>query len=116
MRAVHGIACLECDDLPPCELLEVRTELRGCVCRLCEYTQLAQTRLSLTSEVNIVEMGRRLNGRNLAPNVELLHSRTQICHRWVSGVVRAENFDSLFHMIGLVNVINCKRVRWRIRV
>ena len=106
MCAVHGIACLECDDFSPCELLEMGTELRGGVCRLREYTNFAPTNLSLTSKGNIIEMRRQLNGRNLAPNVELLYFCTQIGHRWVSGVVRTENFDGLLHMIGFVNVIN----------
>lgn len=61
-------------------------------------------------------MSRQLNGRNLAPNVEVLYSCTQIRHRWVSGVVRTENFDSLVRTIGLVNVINYKQVRRWIRV
>ena len=54
----------------------------------------------------MVEMSRQLDGRNLTPNVEVLYSRTQICHRWVGGVVRTENFDGLFPTIGLINVIN----------
>jgi hypothetical protein len=38
VRTVHGIARLECDNFPPCELFEVRAELRRGVCRLREYT------------------------------------------------------------------------------
>jgi hypothetical protein len=30
----------------------------------------------------------------------------------MGGVIRAENFDSLFYTIGLVDVINYERVRW----
>jgi hypothetical protein len=33
VRTVHRVARLECDNLPPCELFEVRTELRGSVCQ-----------------------------------------------------------------------------------
>jgi hypothetical protein len=29
----------------------------------------------------------------------------------MSGVIRTEDFDSLFHTIGLVNVINYERMR-----
>jgi hypothetical protein len=30
----------------------------------------------------------------------------------MSGVIRTEDFDRLFHTIGLVNVINYERMRW----
>jgi hypothetical protein len=45
VRTVHGIACLERDDFPPCELFEVRAELRRGVCRLGEYTNRELTNL-----------------------------------------------------------------------
>jgi hypothetical protein len=30
----------------------------------------------------------------------------------MSGVIRTEDFDSLFHTIGLVNIINYEPIRW----
>ena len=60
----------------------------------------------------MVKICRWLDGRNLAPDVELFYSCAQICDCWMSGVIRTDNFDSLFHTIGLVNVINYERVRW----
>ncbi len=116
MRTVHGIARLECSNFPPCELFEVCAEFRRSVCRPCECTNQELAKPQLTSKWNVVKICRLLDGRNLAPNVELFYSCAQICDRWMGGVIRTEDFDSLFHTIGLVNIINCERLRLCVQV
>ena len=66
--------------------------------------------MQLTTKWDIVKMYRELNGRNLAPDVELFYSCSEIRHRWMGRIISAHNVDSLSHTIGPVNIVNYGKV------
>ena len=68
--------------------------------------------MGLTSESDIVEVGRGLDGLDLATNVEFLYTFVEVSNGWVSGVVGSENFSSFLNEIGLVNIVNCDDRKW----
>ena len=89
VRAVHRVARLEGDDLPPGELLEVVAELgRG------------------VAESDVVVVLRRLDRLHLATDVEVFDLRAEVGDGGVRRVVRAEDLLRLLNAIRLVNVLD----------
>jgi hypothetical protein len=102
--SVHGVSGLESNDLAPCELVEVVSELGGGVCvrQSCDRFE----RIPLTSESNIVEVLRGLDGLDVSTNVELLGLVVEVERGWVGDIVRAKNLLGLESLVGLVDIGN----------
>jgi hypothetical protein len=89
VSAVHGVTSLESDDLPPCDLVEVRAELGGGV-----------------SERDVVVVRRSLDRLDLAADVKLLGLLVEVRDSGVSAVVSAHDLGSLEGLVGSVNVVH----------
>lgn len=96
VRAMHGVARLEGDDLAPCELLEVRAEFGGS-----------------EAQSDIVKVCRRLDGLDLSADVILLDLATEVCDGRVGGVVRTKDLYGLVHLVGAVDILDYAPVSYR---
>jgi hypothetical protein len=71
-----------------------------------QLTFQVHCKTGLTSEGDIVEVSRCLDGLNLSTDVELLDSVAEVCDGWVSGIVGAENVDSFLDAVGGIDVLD----------
>lgn len=60
----------------------------------------------LTTERNIIEVNWRLNSLYFSTDVEFLCSAAKVRHRRVRRIIGAKNVNSLFDLVGAVDIID----------
>lgn len=108
VSTVHGVAGLEGDNLLPRELLEVGTKLSRGVLNIDVRNELMGKGEvdKHTSESNIVEVCRGLDGLHLATNIEFLHPIVKVGDSWMSDIVSSEDVDGLLDAIWFVDILD----------
>jgi hypothetical protein len=88
VSAVHGVACLEGDDLGPAQLVEVRAQLRGG-----------------EAQADVVVVLQAVDGLELTADVVLLDALVEVLDGRVLGVA-AEDLLGLLGLVGLVYIVD----------
>lgn len=108
MSSMHRVSSLESDHTSPRELVEVRSEFSGSVCRtLRQYRDARARNDERTSKRYVVEMLRSLNSLDRSTNVELSNVVVEVGDSGMSFVVRAKDGSSFVSFVGSIDVRDC---------